>query len=327
MKTLLKRFAIALGMTALIYVGIALGLIVSQSPAPLPARAGLDFSATLSTPPEGFAPTQYTARDGTDLPVRMGGPVDAASVVVIVHGSGWHGGGYLQLAAHLAGQGHRVLVPDLRGHGSAPKRRGDLDLIGQLEEDLADLIDQHSQAGQNRTLIGHSSGGGLVIRFAGGAYGDRMDRAVLIAPFLKYNAPTMRPNSGGWAWPLTRRIVGLTMLNQVGITALNHLTAIQFNFPQTVLQGPLGQTATQSYSFRMNTSFAPRSDYLSDVAALPDFLLIAGAEDEAFAAEAFQETLSAASLRGDYAILPGLSHLSVLDAPAAFERIDAFLND
>jgi alpha-beta hydrolase superfamily lysophospholipase len=326
MPLILKRFAIAVVSTVLIYGAIALGLIVSQAPAPLPPQNGLDFSA-LGTAPHSQLPLgSYTARDGSALGLRQAGPVDAASLVVIVHGSGWHGGGYQTLASFLAQQGHRVLLPDLRGHGPAPRRRGDIDYIGQLEDDLADLITGHVQPGQRVTLIGHSSGGGLVVRFAGGAHGGLLDRAVLIAPFLKYNAPTMRDSAGGWSFPLTRRIIGLTMLNQAGIAAFNHLTAIQFNFPQEVLNGPLGQTATSSYSFRLNTAYAPRNDYLADVAALPPFLLIAGADDEAFVAAAYQPALSSVTDHGSYAILPGLTHFSVLSDPSALSRIADFVD-
>lgn len=59
-----------------------------------------------------------------------------------------------RLANQLSEHGW-VAVPDLRGHGVSPERRGDVDHIGQLEEDLADLIDQLRQGGQTVTLIGH----------------------------------------------------------------------------------------------------------------------------------------------------------------------------
>lgn len=324
--TLKMLFIMALG-TALIYGVIALGLIFSQAPAPLPARAGLDFSALGAAPQRQMPLGHYTARDGSILGLRQAGPMDATSLVVIVHGSGWHGGSYQALASFLAGQGHRVLLPDLRGHGPAPQRRGDIDYIGQLEDDLADLITGHVQSGQRVTMIGHSSGGGLVVRFAGGAHSGLLSRAVLIAPFLKYNAPTMRADAGGWSHSLTRRIIGLSMLNQVGIVTLNHLTAIQFNFPRQVLDGPLGHTATTSYSFRLNTAYAPRQDYLTDVAALPLFLLIAGANDEAFAADAYQPTLAAVTENGRYEILPNLTHFSILHDASALSRIANFLNE
>jgi non-heme chloroperoxidase len=42
------------------------------------------------------------------------------------------------LAKTLQAEGVTVYAPDLRGHGSSG-RRGDIDYIGQLDDDLVDL--------------------------------------------------------------------------------------------------------------------------------------------------------------------------------------------
>ncbi len=314
-----------LAISGLVTGGIALGLIASEKPGRKGAGAGgLDFSATL----QGGAPQMPEARpvlmrDGYPLMVRDYPNADGP-LLILIHGSGWNGLQFSGLAPHLQAKGE-VLVPDLRGHGAAPGRRGDVAYIGQLEDDLADLIDARARPGQAMVLIGHSSGGGLVVRFAGGPHGDRLTGAILLAPFLKYNAPTTRPNSGDWARPLLRRIIGLSMLNSFGITALNHLTAIEFNMPDAVLNGPLGHLATTAYSFRMNQSFAPRRRYLDDVAALPRFLLVAGGADEAFVAEGYEPLMAPRNPRGDYLVVPGVGHLGIVDAPATAQAVDAFL--
>lgn len=312
----------------LIYPLIALGLILSQPLRPLPEARTLSFE---STPVHDAAAdpglTSYTARDGATLGLRHYSGTRKGPLVVVLHGSGWHGGAYTALGAALSGTfGFETLIPDLRGHGPAPERRGDIDYIGQFEDDLADLI--RAFGGQDRPvyMVGHSSGGGLAIRFAGGPYGDMLTRAVLIAPFLKYNAPTALEDTGGWSHVLLRRVIGLSMLNSIGVTALNHLHMIQFNFPGAVLSGPMGHAATQSYSFRLNTSFAPRSDYLADVAQLPPFLLIAGRQDEAFNVMAYEPTMSAASTEGRYVLIEDTDHLGILKNPKAIAAIGAFLN-
>jgi alpha-beta hydrolase superfamily lysophospholipase len=308
---------------------IAVGLILSQRPGPLkPVEGGLDFDQTLAAEraePAALEPVKM--RDGFDLQVRRYAAARPdAPLVVLVHGSGWHGLQFDGLARQLSAQAD-VLAPDLRGHGPKPGRRGDLDYIGQFEDDLADLITAERKAGQKVVLAGHSSGGGLVVRFAGGDHAALLDAAVLMAPFLKHNAPTTRPNSGGWAEPLLRRIIGLSMLNTFRITALNHLTIMQFHMPAAVLNGPLGDTATTAYSFRLNTSFAPRSDYLKDAAALPPFLLIAGSEDEAFYADKYEPTLAEATQKGRYEIVPDVVHLDIVSAPQTATAIKEFLND
>lgn len=313
-----------------IYFAIALGLILSQRPQKLAGEGGLDFAPLSNGETREPAPLQTcAARDGAELSYRSySSDRDGAPLLVFVHGSGWHSLGYDGLARAIAENGAAdVVLPDLRGHGAKPEQRGDIGYVGQFEDDLADLIEIVRKPGQKLVIGGHSSGGGLAIRFAGGAYGDEADAAVLLAPYLHYKAPTVRPNSGGWALPLTRRIIGLAMLNNVGIRVLNGLPAIQFAFPQSVLDGPVGHTATAAYSFRLNTSYAPRDDYKADIAALPPFLLVAGREDEAFFADRYEPVMSEANPAGRYAILDGLSHLGVMDAPQTAETIRRFLEE
>ena len=68
-------------------------------------------------------------------------------MLIFLHGSVWYGqqfGSLLSVLAHHAD----VLVPDLRGHGPHAKARGNVDCIGQLEDDVADLIDLYARLGQ-----------------------------------------------------------------------------------------------------------------------------------------------------------------------------------
>ncbi len=326
---LIYRIAVGAASTVVIYLAIALGLILSQSGDPVTmddaSGGGLDFSAQIAkTGPEPMALTRFETRDGAGQMARVYPGPSGAPLLVLVHGSGWHGLQFDELARQLQGSA-TVIAPDLRGHGETPQRRGDVDHIAQLEEDIADLVTATVKPGQKTVLAGHSSGGGLVVRFAGGTHGEMLDGAILLAPFLKYNAPTTRQNSGGWARPLTRRIIGLSMLNGVGITALNGLTAIRFNFPASVRNGPLGHTVTDAYSFRLNTAFAPRNDYLADIAKLPKFLLIAGLDDESFFAKEYQPLMSSVTDKGQYLLVPDQSHLAIVDAPDTRVAIEKFL--
>ncbi len=315
-KKIVRFAAISAG----IYLVIAVGLILSQWPAGKVDGDGLHFDRmVLKTPP--IEPEFFTLSDNTRMAVRLfegDGPL-----VVVVHGSGGHGSGYNWLAEQFAAGGAKVVLPDLRGHGLTEGPRGDVQYIGQMEDDLAELITTYQEDGQEVIMVGHSSGGGLTIRFAGGAHGDMLDGAVLIAPFLKHDAPTSRTDAGGWAQPLVRRFIGLSMLNGVGITAANGMTVMEFNLPE----GPLAETMTQAYSFRLNTSYGPRSDYLADVSKLPKFQLIVGRDDEAFLAEAFEPAMTAATDKGTYHILDGVSHLDVfLNEEAAALMVD-FVNE
>lgn len=316
-----------------IYLGIASALILSDRPktAPKSDSEPMAFNALTEVDYEGMPGLEpYTARDGSRLYHRTyESSATADKVLILLHGSGWHSMQFYPLAKAVsqAGLAH-VITPDLRGHGFDPQRRGDVDTIGQLEDDLADLIALLEQKYPQAAIIvgGHSSGGGLAVRFAGSSYGSEADAFLLLAPFLKYNAPTTRPNSGGWAQPLNRRIAGLVMLNNIGVRWFNNLTVIQFNFPQAVLTGPLGDSATSAYSYRMNTSFAPRSKYGRDLSAMQQpFLLVAGLADRSFIAEKYETTISDYTDAGTYVLLPDVGHIDLLTTLGTFQAIEDWI--
>lgn len=322
LKPILMTLSLGLGGT----LALAAGLVLTPWGERPTAKGGLDFTTTLAARNEPIPTEALMLRDGYAQSLRyLQGPV-GGPLVVMLHGSGWHGMQFEGLGHQLA-KAADVAIPDLRGHGKAPARRGDLDYIGQFEDDIADLITAKARPGQKVILLGHSSGGGLVVRFAGGRHCDLIAGAVLLAPFLQHDAPTTRPNSGGWASVSLRRMIGLSILNAIGITALNDRPVIRFAMPQVVLDGPLGATATTEYSYRLNASFAPRRDWQKDVASLPTFLLVAGSQDESFVAEAYRPTLSALNPQGDYLIVPGQSHLSIVDAPQTGDSIIRFMKD
>lgn len=334
MMNLLVRILAGLLLAAAGYVIVSLVLVVSDHPrAPDTDGEAIDFATAIAADYSGLPDLRaFSARDDTQLEYRRyGDPTSAQRIVVLIHGSGWHGMQFHEMAAFMSRDGENaVIVPDLRGHGRNPGRRGDVDHIGQLEEDLADLIDHVSASASGKPVIlgGHSSGGGLVVRFAGGDYGGKADAFVLLAPFLKHDAPTTKPNSGGWAYPATRRIIGLVMLNTLGITALNHLPVIAFAMPQSVLNGPYGATVTTSYTYRLNTSFAPRPDYGADLAAMDrPLLLIAGEADEAFDAARYAGVISAHTDVGTYHVVSGTNHIGILTDQRVLATIDAWLGE
>ncbi len=302
----------------LIYLGITAVLITTNRPTTITTEGGLDFAALTAVSYQTLPNLQpYTAHDGVQLQYRLyPSAAEANKAIILLHGSGWHSMQFHPLAEHLSQNGlTHVITPDLRGHGFTPARRGDVAYIGQLEDDLADLIGVVKAQFPSAMVIGggHSSGGGLAIRFAGGEHGAMADAYLLLAPFLEYNAPTTRPNSGDWARPLSRRIAGLTMLNNIGIRWFNHLAVIQFNMLQAVLDSPLGNSATTAYSYRLNTSYAPRSNDGRDLTAMQQpFLLVAGMADQSFMTEQYEPTISAHTSAGTYTLLPDVGHIDLL---------------
>jgi len=305
--------------------GIAAVLILGVKPTkPTPNEGGLAFNELFIDYSNSPQLKTFAARDGKQLGYRHY-PTQSDKVIILLHGSGWHSQYFLPLAEFISSEGlAQVYTPDLRGHGPTPERRGDVDYIGQFEDDLADLITMIRKDNPNAMLIvgGHSSGGGLAIRFAGSRYGQQADAYLLLTPYLKYNAPTIRPKSGGWAYPYTARIAGLTMLNNWGIHRFDYLTAIEFNMPEEARDG----TETLSYSHRLNTAYAPRN-YKKDLSAITQpLLVVAGTADESNYAEQYEPVISQYT-EVQVRLLQGVTHMGVVVGAEVRPVVKEWLKD
>jgi non-heme chloroperoxidase len=297
----------------LIYFGISIALIIGGKPKKqAPKKSNLAFKELRIDYKNIPMLKTFTARDGKQLAYRYY-PAQSDKAIILLHGSGWHSRYFLPLASFISSEGlARVYTPDLRGHGHTPDRRGDVDYIGQLDDDLADFIAMIRKENPKTVLIvgGHSSGGGLAIRFAGSKYGQQADAYMLLSPYLQYNAPTIRPYSGGWARPYTGRIIGITMLNNIGIKWFNGMTVIDFNMPEEVRDG----TETLSYSYRLSASFSPYN-YKKDLSAISKPLFVAaGTADEAFFADKFEPAISQFA-KVKVRLLKDVTHMGVVVGP------------
>ncbi|MCR8828065.1 lysophospholipase [Pseudosulfitobacter koreensis] len=303
---------------------VALGLILSEREVAMPGEGdlGVDLSKELARGMVDLPPAhEVEMRDGFALHCQCYGAEGRdVPLVVLIHASSFFGMQMHGLAQSLAGDAD-VVVPDLRGHGLHPGRRGDVDYIGQMEDDLADLIAAVARPGQKVVLGGHSLGGGLVVRMAGGAHGGLIDHAVLLAPFLNHFAATTRRKTGGWARVMVRRTIGLNMLNAIGIRALNHLSVVQFNIPRQVQDKPGGHLTCKAYSYRLSASYGPRMDFRRDIAALPPFAVIVGTADETFYAEAYAPLMRAVTDKGLYHMVPDVGHMGIVDTPQTAKLI------
>ena len=303
-------------------------LMVASSPPPMPPESDVfGFAKTGGKPPQHLPPLQqYRARDGEALSYRF---YEAASerILIFVHGSSYHGGGYHELAAQVAASGAaRVVLPNLRGHYLSGRQRGDVDHIGQYEEDLVDLIRVLRAQGHRGPIVigGHSSGGGLVLRFAGGE-GPRQEPIagfVALAPIIPRTPAVRGGNAGGWNVLHLRRIIGLVALNILGIHGFDGLPVIAFNKPAGSWDG----TETLTYSWRLNVSYHPRNSYAADVQAMPPgSLVLVGERDEAIDPQALGGVLKEANYRGAFEILPEISHFGIFHDPKSLARVSDYL--
>jgi pimeloyl-ACP methyl ester carboxylesterase len=265
--------------------------------------------------------TRYKARDGAALSYRLypGGDAQAA---VLIHGSAGSSTDMHRMAEALSQRGVTVYVPDLRGHG-ANYPHGDISYPGQLDDDMADLMTavrpQHKNA--RWTLVGFSSGGGFALRIAGSDIGNQFDRFVFISPFIRYNAPTVRPASPTekaspdrniWYSVSIKRIVGLSILNSFGIHQFDGLPVLAFPVPTDI------EATTAAYSFRLEETFQPRKDYKADIRAIrKPAQVFVGSQDELFLPEKFAELFDKQRSDIPVTIVPGMGHSDMITNPVA----------
>jgi alpha-beta hydrolase superfamily lysophospholipase len=246
-------------------------------------------------------------------------------ILVLLHGSGTEGRYLIPLAKKLSFTAEvSVVIPDLRGHGrSALSNMGDIDYLGQYEHDLEDFNSHlRSEYPDSRIILGgHSSGGGLAVKYGGGEH-IPFDGYLLLAPYLGYRAPTVRPNSGGWVQVSTRRYAGIAMLNNVGITLLNRLPVLFFNRP------PEWTDALQadSYSYRLNESFSPQVFSENLEKNNKPILVLVGSDDEAFYAKEFESVFNQYAPHADVRLIAGARHLNLPNSEMALDSINKWLS-
>jgi non-heme chloroperoxidase len=323
-----KVFLVIISCIAGLFVlGVITAFVLAASPSPPRPESGDVFATFGKIPVAGDLPSlqRYPARDGEQLAYRFYDST-ADRILIFIHGSSYHGGGYHALAAYLSGKGAaKVVLPNLRGHYQSGRRRGDVDHIGQLEDDLVDLV-KFLRAGNRAgpiTLGGHSSGAGLAIRFAGGRHAEAgISSYLLMAPIIP-RAPSVRGgDAGGWAIANLRRLFGLLALNAIGIHGFNALPIIEFNKPTKYWDG----TETLSYSYRLNVSYHPRASYQGDIRALGDeTLVLVGGSDEAVDAEALRAVITADDPHAQFTTMPGVSHFGIFSDPAALDAAAGWL--
>ena len=261
----------------------------------------------------------FTARDGTLLSYRhypARGP-SGGRIAVLVHGSSGSSVAVHALADALAARGVETFAPDIRGHG-ASGTRGDIAYLGQLEDDLADLVAEIRKLAPAAplTLLGHSAGGGFALRVASSPIKDLFARTVLLAPYLGYDAPSTREDSGGWASPDLPRILGLIALHRLGITCCDALPTLAFAVPPNSTK-----ILVETYSDRLMRNFATRG-YKSDFAAVTrPMTLISGADDELMFSDKFADAVHAIAPNIDVKLIDGVNHMQIVSAPKAIAVI------
>src|SRR5215469_1244754 len=222
-------FKVLVGGLALLLVlaMIPVTVIAFSAPSSPPVMASMAGPLSRVNFDDVPAPKHFRARDGSGLQYYAY-PALPDKVAVLVHGSVGPGTTMHALAKALRDAGVSAYVLDIRGHGGSG-RRGDIDYIGQIDDDLADFAVSlgPAKSGEVRTLVGFSAGAGFTLRFASGGYGGLFDRYVFLSPILP-GAPTLRPNAGGWTNISVPRVVTIGWLDRLGIHVFDGSDVIRY---------------------------------------------------------------------------------------------------
>ena len=317
MLDLVKTIAVSAAVPALLAAG-AVTFGGPSDPPPLTAiGAAFDAVDYADMPPL----SRFEARDGESLAYRR---YDGAGdrLVIALHGSAGSSTSLHPLARAVSGahSGPTVVALDIRGHG-ASGRRGDVDYIGQASDDVDDFVEHLRSTAPDAeiSVLGFSMGGGLALKFA--ARRSDIAQVLLLAPYLAHDAAPMtaeNPNAPEvkWATAGVGRIIGLSMLNFVGVTALNGLTTVRLAIRAEDREG-----LADRYSYRLMNSVNP-TDWRSDLAAVADRLILIGGErDGLHLASAYREVLAETAPGARFIEAADVDHMGLTLDPAALALI------
>ena len=260
----------------------------------------------------------FTVRDNKQI-FAYRFPNRSESTLILIHGVASSAYMYNKTAGLLqeATQAE-IYAFDLRGHGQSDGNSGDVDYINQYVDDLADIIKEIRKEQPNGKIIiaGHSMGGGVALRYAMEKQYEQPDGFLLFAPLIGHNSPafsqgqtTENKAEESFMKIHIERIIGLTMLNEIGNHDYDSLPVLFFNLPENV---PL-----RKYSYRANKSTTP-DDYVAGLKAVDKpMLVLMGNEDEAFSAEATKEAILKNS-NGEIQIIDNTSHNGVRHSAQSF---------
>lgn len=295
---LLLSFAFAMTL-----FGAAIAFGTRKRPLPLQAlTTALERLGAMRFP----APKSFQARDGSTLSYREYPVAAAGQVAVVLHGSIHDSRTMHSVGVLLSMQGVAVYALDVRGHGGSG-RRGDIDYIGQLEDDLVDLVRliRKQYADARLALVGHSAGGGLALRFAGGPDGALFDRYVAVAPFLHHARRMVREGAPKWAAAAVPRSTALQCLHLVRLRWFQRLPVLLWAVPP-------GSDCTSDYSFRLALNFRPHLDWQADIRNIRSKTsILIGEADEFFNAQAYAGLVNGLNERVSVQLLKAADHTTV----------------
>ncbi|WP_404364297.1 alpha/beta fold hydrolase [Marinobacter sp.] len=130
---------------------------------------------------------RFAMRDGCQLAVRTQVAERPQAVLIHLHANSFSSLAYMSYCRALAKEGVKPYFQDARGNGQSEGKPGDLDYIGQFEDDLNDLIAAVRSRHPTLPLFlsGHSGGAAVILRYLK-KYGDSdLAGLIMLAPALQ----------------------------------------------------------------------------------------------------------------------------------------------
>jgi len=151
------------------------------------------------------------------------------------------------------------------------------------------------------------------LRFAAASPGQLVDRYVLVSPYLRYDAPSIRqaepgsPPPQSWASASVPRIIGITIVNRWRVHAFDGLPVLAFPVSANI------ESATRTYSWRMYRNFAADDDYLAAIRrTVRPLQVFVGSSDELIDAQKLNAEFHSQRSDVPVSILPRLGHSAMI---------------
>ena len=295
-----------------IYILGSIGLIYTPEPVLEPTTntnavdlesTGLNFEQNYE-----YIESHFKTRDGIRLYSNF---FDAQSntTIILLHGILANNYQYNTSAGRLSEiTKTNVITIDLRGHGKSEGKQGDIDYIDQYVDDISDVIGIFRKDNLNQKIIlaGHSMGGGIAMRYVSKKNTETVDGYLLFAPALGWESPTTRkesnPEDKQFSQAHIPRIIGIAMLNAVGITSFNNLPVLFFN-----LQNGL---PIVEYTYCSMASMSPEDASESFKKVGKPLLVLVGEDDAVFYPNEYKPLVTKNSA-GEVQIIENANHNSI----------------
>lgn len=269
-------------------------------------------------------------RDGCRLHYRHYGTATAQSVMLLLPGFGLTSEDYVSCCKHLVkSSAVTVYSPDLRGQGQSQGTEGDVDYIGQLEDDLSDMIAavQHCHPGLPVVLAAHSGSSSLAISYLATRPDPIVVGLYLLAPVffghMEYDRQIQRAYQFIYYGryhrkPAAHQASHLKVNQEFRYSLLRHGLGRMFNVLQNITVLQVRRDAGQpwrSYSFRFLQSYRCRDLTQSLEQITVPVWVMAGQEDEVMLPDAVLSLLNwhlAPGVLRESRCLARMGHFSIL---------------